>query len=123
MKRKRPERKEYSMIRIKHGSTVTYICTAVLFVISVSYAEENQPGEHTIVEGDPIYRVLPAGAIPAIMEPVYVSGHEAATQMSPDEPVMGLLYHGEARAYSLWQLDSHEIVNDEIGGIPLAVTW
>ncbi|NOY58756.1 MAG: DUF3179 domain-containing protein [Calditrichaeota bacterium] len=36
---------------------------------------------------------------------------------------MGLLYKGESRTYSLWQLGAHEIVNDVIGGVPLAVTW
>ena len=111
------------MRRIRNGSTLMCICTAFLFVVSASYAAESRPGEQTIIEGDPIHRVLPSGAIPAIMEPVYLSGREAAAQMAAEEPVLGLLYHGEARAYSLWQLDTHEIVNDEIGGTPLAVTW
>jgi hypothetical protein len=30
---------------------------------------------------------------------------------------------GEARAYSLWQLDAHEIVNDQIAGTAIAATW
>jgi hypothetical protein len=57
------------------------------------------------------------------MDPDYLQGREADQQMSPDEPVMGILHGGEARAYSLWQLDTHEIVNDEIKGTPIAVTW
>ncbi|MBI2882481.1 MAG: DUF3179 domain-containing protein [Candidatus Methylomirabilis oxyfera] len=28
-----------------------------------------------------------------------------------------------AKAYSLWQLNHHEIVNDRIGTLPVAVTW
>ena len=111
------------MRRTQNGSASTWLCTAFLFVVSVSYAAGIRPGEQTIIKGDPVYRVLPPGAIPAIMEPVYVSGQEAATQMSAEEPVLGLLYRGEARAYSLWQLDTHEIVNDEISGTPIAVTW
>jgi hypothetical protein len=43
--------------------------------------------------------------------------------MSPEEPVLGLVVNGESRAYSLWQLDAHEIVNDVVGGVPLAATW
>jgi hypothetical protein len=29
----------------------------------------------------------------------------------------------EQRAYSTWQLDRHEIVNDVFEGRPVAVTW
>jgi hypothetical protein len=36
---------------------------------------------------------------------------------------MGLVTQGEAKAYSLWHLDAHEIVNDVIGDIPIAVAW
>jgi len=43
--------------------------------------------------------------------------------MSEDEMVIGVLLHGEARAYSLWQLDAHEIVNDQVGDVKFAVTW
>jgi hypothetical protein len=57
------------------------------------------------------------------MDPVYVRHQEAKQQMSPDEPVMGLILEGEKRAYSLWQLDAHEIVNDQVGDTPIAVTW
>ena len=30
---------------------------------------------------------------------------------------------GQARAYSAWHLDHHEIVNDRIGKTAIAVTW
>jgi hypothetical protein len=43
--------------------------------------------------------------------------------MRPKEPVLGVVVDGEARAYSLWQLDAHEIVNDEIAGSAIAATW
>jgi len=43
--------------------------------------------------------------------------------MAPDEPVLGVSLDGEAKAYSLWQLDSHEIVNDSLAGTAIAVTW
>jgi hypothetical protein len=70
-----------------------------------------------------MYQVLPAGAIPALTDPIFVTGKAAAKQMAGDEPVMGLVTQGEAKAYSLWHLDAHEIVNDVIGDIPIAVAW
>ncbi len=86
-------------------------------------AAPSDPEVFAEVGGDPIYTVLAAGANPAILEPELVSGGEAAAQMLPEEPVLGAIVGGEARAYSLWQLDAHEIVNDTAGGVPIAVSW
>jgi len=74
-------------------------------------------------DGDPVYRVLPPGKIPAIEDPEFVRDEAAGAQMAPEEPVFGIESDGEARAYSLWQLDHHEIVNDRIGGTAIAATW
>ena len=44
--------------------------------------------------------------------------------MLPDEPVLGVVgQDGTAVAYSAWQLDGHEIVNDVVDGVPIAATW
>jgi hypothetical protein len=72
---------------------------------------------------DPMYTVIPPGTIPAINDPTFVSGPAATDQMSPEEPVLGVVIGGQARAYSTWQLDSHEIVNDTVGGVAIAATW
>ncbi len=73
--------------------------------------------------GAPVVRILAPGAIPAIDEPRFVRGKAADRQMRDDEPVLGVALDGVTRAYSLWQLDTHEIVNDRIRGTAIAVTW
>ena len=40
-----------------------------------------------------------------------------------DEVVIGVEFDGDARAYSVPLLSNHEIVNDTVGGVKLAVTW
>jgi hypothetical protein len=75
------------------------------------------------IGGEDVYQLLPVGAIPAIDNPEFVSGADADQQMRPEEPVLGVVLGGEARAYSLWQLDAHEIVNDQIAGTAIAATW
>lgn len=40
-----------------------------------------------------------------------------------DEKVLGVVVDGDARAYPLRMLSQHEVVNDEVGGTPLAVTY
>lgn len=76
-----------------------------------------------VLQGSPILTVLPVDAIPAIDNPKYVSVAEADRYMRPDEFVLGITDGKTAKAYSAWQLNHHEIVNDSLGNLPLAVTW
>ena len=70
-----------------------------------------------------IISVLGKDGIPAILRPVLVSADAAAAQMLPKERVLGLSINGDHRAYSLNLLSRHEIVNDTVGGTPVAITW
>lgn len=69
-----------------------------------------------------ISSVLPKDAIPAVDGPRFIKGQEA-DYLAPQDRVVGLIMDGEARAYPLKVLNGHEIVNDEIRGRPIAVTW
>lgn len=71
---------------------------------------------------DRVHKLLEPDAIPSIDEPQFVRAPEADF-MDDDEPVLGVVIEGVARAYSTWHLDQHEIVNDTIAAQPLAVTW
>ena len=62
-------------------------------------------------------------AIQAILDPPLVTAEEADAWMEPDEQVLGLSIGGENRAYPIRMLSRHEIVNDVVGGVPVAVTW
>ena len=68
-------------------------------------------------------QVLPRDAIPAINHPLFESVAEADRYLADNELMIGLVGETEQRAYSTWQLDSHEIVNDVFEGRPIAVTW
>ena len=70
-----------------------------------------------------IITVLGYDAIPAILNPEIVSAEEASERMAPSEQVIGLSIGGDHRAYSIPMLSRHEIVNDTVGGKPVAVTW
>lgn len=70
-----------------------------------------------------IVTVLGRDAIPAILEPVFANRAEAFAQMEPSERVIGVSIDGDHRAYPLNLLSRHEVVNDTVGGKPIAVTW
>ncbi len=70
-----------------------------------------------------IITLLGYDAIPAILDPQFLTAEQAQEQFHPDEQVLGLSINGDNRAYSIPMLSRHEIVNDEVGGVPVAVTW
>ena len=70
-----------------------------------------------------IVTLLRKDAIPAILEPEFLTVAEADEQMQDDELVIGVSIDGDSRAYSVNMLSRHEIANDVVGGKSVAVTW
>jgi hypothetical protein len=70
-----------------------------------------------IVSGGP-----PPDGIPPIDHPKFIDPSEAGW-LSGREPVLSLELHGDARAYPAQILLWHEIVNDDVGGVPVTVTY
>jgi hypothetical protein len=60
--------------------------------------------------------------IPAIDEPAFLPV-EAVDFLAAKEPVIALEVNGDARAYPIQVLIWHEIANDTVGGVPVAVTF
>jgi hypothetical protein len=60
--------------------------------------------------------------IPAIDEPRFVAAGRVDF-LEPNEPVLALEVNGDARAYPIQILIWHEIANDVVGGVPVAVTF
>lgn len=65
----------------------------------------------------------PPDGIPPIDRPVFESIEAAANWLSAQSPVIALQIDGDVRAYPLAILIWHEIVNDTVGGVPVAVTF
>ena len=71
-----------------------------------------------------VVTLLAPDAIPALNSPGYHDTTEEADESYHDDDlVLGIEINGDARAFSVPLLSRHEIVNDEIGGEPVAVTW
>lgn len=79
-------------------------------------SDEIEAYEGFMMSGGP-----PPDGIPAIDEPVFVSAEEA--ELRPGEPVIGFVHGGEARAYPQSILVYHEIVNDRVGGLNVAISY
>jgi len=71
-----------------------------------------------IISGGP-----PRDGIPAIDHPRFVDSSEVVDWLKSDEPVIALHIGKQARAYPLQIMLYHEIVNDVVAGVPVAVTF
>ena len=66
-------------------------------------------------------QLLPWDAILPVYDPLFVSAEEAP--LADDELVIGIALGEEAKAYPITVLQFREMVNDELDGIPILVTW
>ncbi len=60
--------------------------------------------------------------IPALINPTHVGASEA-DYLGDDELVFGVQINGDARAYPMRILDWHEMFNDVVGGVPVALAY
>ena len=75
-----------------------------------------EPGD--IVSGGP-----PPDGIPPIDDPVFASIADVDFIADDNEGVVVVEIDGDARAYPIQILIWHEIVNDEVGGVPVTITY
>ena len=78
---------------------------------------------HTVPYSDVLSGGPPKDGIPAIDSPSFVSVSDADGWLGELEPVVLVEAGGVAKAYPLQVLTWHEIVNDEVGGVPISVTF
>ena len=65
----------------------------------------------------------PKDGIPSIDAPAFAKVAAVRADLDGEAPVMTVAIDGDARAYPLRVLMWHEIVNDTVGGTPVAVTY
>lgn len=65
----------------------------------------------------------PKDGIPSINNPKFVTVHEADAWINDQELVLAINYKGEKHVYPLQILVWHEIINDNIKGDPILITY
>ena len=112
------------------------LAAAVAVALAASTAEAqrsfnpNNPGvwqtdftKHSVPFDEIFSGGVPRDGIPPIDDPVTSQIAEVEGLIGDTEPVISVQVNGAARAYPLGVLMRHEIVNDELGGMPIAVTF
>jgi hypothetical protein len=60
-----------------------------------------------------------------MFHPVPAAGFDSAASSKVDksEMVMAVNFNGDARAYPIFEMAYHHVLNDVVGGVPIAVTY
>lgn len=82
--------------------------------VALAITQENQLPQN-------FQQIIPRGRIASIDNPQYVPADKA--KISDNSWVLGVVINGQARAYSLTLLNSHEVVNDKIDGKAFSAVW
>lgn len=106
-----------------------FLAPMFLFAALPLGAQELVPG--TLVAGDKLERYWaenlsggpPKDGIPSIDRPRFQSAQDADAWLEDSDQVIGLYHKGEARAYPQNILVWHELVNDQVQGENIAVSY
>jgi hypothetical protein len=71
------------------------------------------------------YQAVPRDAFPVFDHPDMLTAEAAERQEAiyPHDIVVGVHHGQEAKAYPITVMGTHELGNDTIDGIPIAVSW
>ncbi len=123
------------------GFVVIFVLSTGLYLSQTSQFQEQEPSgigddsgsltlsESSYVTGDSTDQYLenmmsggpPQDGIPSVDDPEFMDADEA--DLDPGDKVVGIVKDGEARAYPQDILVHHEIVNDDINGEKVAITY
>ncbi len=79
--------------------------------------------KHTVPLDQIRFIGLERDGITPIYSPEHIPVPEAGKHLIELEPVIVVEVGGEVRAYPESTLILHEVINDTLGGVPIAVTW
>jgi hypothetical protein len=96
---------------------ISTLLIGAFFILSAFKLDNAIVPQEEILSGGP-----PKDGIPAILQPNFLEPAKADFLKSDDQ-VIGVEIGGRARAYPIKILNWHEVVNDDISGLPVAVTF
>lgn len=94
----------------------TFIVIVYSFICGFNLDNATIPKED-ILQGGP-----PKDGIPAILAPKFIRPPQADF-LKPDDQIIGVMIKDESKAYPIKILNLHEVVNDTLSGVPIAVTF
>ncbi len=99
------------------------LALAPLGIFSVCRAQSFTPQQLRILENAITDTGVTMGQIPSISKPDYLSVYDAALSMEADEQVFIARFPNNIHIYPQRILVYHEVINEEVDGTPVSVTY
>lgn len=108
--------------------TLTFLLGTSLATTGTAHAQSSGDwstdfSKHTVPLDEIVSGGPPKDGIPAVDDPRFAAVGEADRWLADREPVVVVTVGRDAKAYPLQILIWHEIVNDEVGGTPISITY
>lgn len=114
--------KQLSILLLIGGAAI-FIAPRLLSMGNIRSGWDTNFDLHSVPMEEIISGGVQRDGIPPIDRPQFDPVAGATDWLQPQSPVIAFELNGDARAYPLGILTRHEIVNDEVGGTPVAVTF
>ena len=79
--------------------------------------------EASLIVNDPRYSARPTMVSSTPADSSSRRSRISSSVETPPDAVIGIAHGSEARAYPIMVMGNHELGNDTIDGIPIAITW
>jgi hypothetical protein len=116
-----PDHSHFNALEKEGGYMIRVLgCLVLVGIIAMSPGFDLNRGivpKNEILSGG-----VPKDGIPALLKPKFMSPIKARF-LNPGDEVIGVALGGVAKAYPIRILNLHEVVNDEIHGVPIVVTF
>ncbi|MCH8068428.1 MAG: DUF3179 domain-containing protein [Candidatus Marinimicrobia bacterium] len=103
---------------------------AIIFIMgTISHAQESWfdrlKNKFTTSSENVGHQVAPKDAFPVFNNPKFVDIETAEKEgyVHDRDAIIGIAINGEAKAYPISTMGIHELGNDILAGVPLAVSW
>ena len=109
---------------MKRSLTVLIPLGLALLLAACASSREREVPKQTATGGEPYHGLIQyraKDAKQAIIDPELLDASDAV--IASGTKVIGVSVNGEARAYPLFILNNHQIVNDQVGGTPISASW
>ncbi len=106
---------------IRRRRSAVFLAPALLALAACATSGYKTKPRVGVADGDPIVQMAPAGKFKSLDDPPSVPLKEHSDPPFRGEKVVGVAIAKPARMYPIGLLDTYEVVNDDVGGVPFVV--
>lgn len=105
---------------------ITLILVGYLAACTIKTASAEVPSEKDALRRHYLahsFRAVPQDSFPVLHQPKMGTVEDGDRVLNTGEWVIGIAWNGKAKAYPVDVMGFHELINDTVGGMPIAICW